>query len=73
MENKRYAVINNYTNICENIVVWNGQNNWHPPANTHVICIESLEVGIGFKYENETWTDVRFESENTSNTSNTST
>jgi hypothetical protein len=53
--------------------VWNGQNNWQSPASTHVICIEGLEVGIGFKYENETWTDVRFESENTSNTSNTST
>ena len=63
MENKTYAVINSYTNICENIVMWNGQNLWQPPANTHVVCIEDLQVGIGFKYENDVWTDVRPESQ----------
>jgi hypothetical protein len=30
MENKNYAIIDSNTNICKNIVVWDGVSNWHP-------------------------------------------
>lgn len=87
---QNYAVINNATNICEGVILWDGRTDpiiisepetiideqgnivetgnmivvqeippWQPPANCYVICVEELEVGIGWKYENETWIDAR--------------
>ena len=56
---KNYAVINNQTNIVENVVVWDGENEWLPPEGTYVICIDGAEAGIGWKYENNTFIDVR--------------
>lgn len=87
---QNYAVINSNTNICENVIVWDGRTEpiqitepetivdengnvietentivvqtiqpWQPPANCFTICIDGLGVGIGWKYENETWIDAR--------------
>jgi len=96
---ENYAVLNNITNICENVVLWDGRIDpivisepetivdengnvvetgnfivvqtiapWQPPANCYVVCIQGLSVGIGWKYDNGIWNDVRVESqvENTS-------
>jgi len=97
---KNYAVINNLTNICVNVILWDGRIDpivisepetivdengdvietgnsivvqtiqpWKAPSDCYVVCIEGLEVGIGFKYDNGIWIDVRVESqpENPSN------
>ena len=61
MENKKYAVVNTLTNICENTIVWDGVAPWQAPSNCYAILIEGLEVGIGYKYEGGVWTDVRFD------------
>lgn len=35
-----YFVINTTTNICENVVLWNGNNDhWSPPSN--YICVDA--------------------------------
>jgi hypothetical protein len=90
---KNYAVVNNLTNICENVVMWDGRTEpiivsepetivdengnivetgnsivvqtiapWKPPANCYVVCIEN-DCGIGWKYDNGNWIDVRVESQ----------
>lgn len=87
---KNYAVINSTTNICENVILWDGRTEpivitepeiivdengnvvetgntvvvetiqpWQPPANCYVIDIDGLDVGIGWQYESNAWTDVR--------------
>lgn len=91
---KNYAVINNLTNICNNVIIWDGQieplvisepetivdengnivetgnsivirtiQPWLPPADCYVICIDGEQCGIGWKYDNGTWIDVRVESQ----------
>lgn len=93
-EIKNYAVINNLTNICENVILWDGRTEpivitepetivnengdiietgnsivvetiapWQPPSNCYVICIDGTEAGIGWKYENRNWIDIRVESQ----------
>lgn len=56
---KTYAVINEQTNIVENVILWDGEPPWQPPAGTYVQSLEGTEAGIGWKFENETFVDVR--------------
>jgi hypothetical protein len=56
---KTYAVINEQTNIVENVILWDGESPWQPPAGTYVQSLEGTEAGIGWKFENETFVDVR--------------
>jgi hypothetical protein len=54
-----YAVIENATNICDNVVVWDDTlGSWTPPADHYTVDIDGLEVGIGFYYDPATqvWT-----------------
>jgi len=54
-----YAVIESGTNICDNVVVWDPTfSTWAPPADHYIICIDGLDVGIGFSYDPATqvWT-----------------
>jgi hypothetical protein len=47
-----YALINS-ENLVVNVIVWDGVSNWSPPEGHYVICIDGLDVGIGYKYINE--------------------
>ena len=54
-----YAVILTTTNICDNIVGWDGSSGpWSPPADHYAVNIDGLEVGIGFHYDpiTQVWT-----------------
>ena len=34
MENQNYCMVNNQTNVCDNVTVWDGDTStWTPPAN----------------------------------------
>lgn len=55
---KTYAVINAETNIVENVILWDGESPWQPPAGMYVQEL-SGEAGIGWKYENDSFSDVR--------------
>jgi hypothetical protein len=47
------VLINNETNIVDNIIRWDGVSNWTAPDGYTVIKIEETsEVGIGFSYIN---------------------
>ncbi len=56
---KTYAVINEQTNIVENVILWDGESSWQPPAGTYVQSLEGCEAGIGWKFENGAFVDVR--------------
>lgn len=53
-----YAVINSETNIINNVILWDGESNWTPPAGTFAVPLTS-EAGIGWKYENKKFIDIR--------------
>lgn len=59
MDVKNYAVIDEETNVIINVILWDGESNWVPPVGSYVVCIEGTEAGIGWKYENEQFTDIR--------------
>ena len=56
---KTYAVINEQTNIVENVILWDGESQWQPPAGTYVQSLEGYEAGIGWVFENGTFVDIR--------------
>jgi hypothetical protein len=53
-----YAVVLVETNICDNVVVWDGTSPWSPPVDHYTVNIDGSEVGIGWIYDptNQTWT-----------------
>jgi hypothetical protein len=53
-----YAVIDELSNICDNVIVWDGQAQWSPPAGHYVVNIDDVEAGIGWAYNPVTkeWT-----------------
>lgn len=53
-----YAVINNDTHICENVIVLEEGSTWTPPDTHYIINIDALQVGIKWTYDiaNNTWT-----------------
>lgn len=53
---KRYAIINS-DNIVQNIILWDESAQWTPPEGTTMVKVEEILCGIGWKYENETFSD----------------
>ena len=49
---KKYAIVNNSTNLVENIIVWDGETLWTPPEGHIAVNIDDLDVGIGWTYNN---------------------
>jgi hypothetical protein len=50
-----YAIIQN--GVVVNTVVWDGQADWQPPADTTVVQIQNgTDVGIGSTYANGVFT-----------------
>ena len=50
-----FAVIDDATNICDNVVVWDDTlGPWTPPANHYIAPIDGLSVGIGWHYDPST-------------------
>lgn len=47
-----YAIINKETNIVENVIDWDGQNEWNPPIDTFIVSIENVLVNAGDSYSN---------------------
>ena len=47
--NQNYCVIDEYTDIVVNIVVWDGVTPWEPPAGT--FAVQSDTAGIGWIYD----------------------
>lgn len=48
---KKHAVINDQ-GIVENIVLWDGVAEWHPPQGCVLILVDDIECGIGWAHEN---------------------
>ena len=48
----KYAVINSETNIVENVIVWDGESHWAPPAGYYIEEIGDSCAGIGWSYIN---------------------
>lgn len=46
---QNYAVIDENTLICVNVIVWDGETTWSPPLGTFAQVIEG--VGIGDEVE----------------------
>ena len=40
-----YAIINELTLICENVILWDGVSLWTPPEGTFVVEIENIGIG----------------------------
>jgi hypothetical protein len=53
-----WGIINNETNICENVCSWDGVTPWSPPDGYYVIAIGDSGAWIGFHYDPTTqvWT-----------------
>lgn len=55
---KTYAVINSESSLVENVILWDGESNWTPPIGTFVVTLAG-GAGIGWKYENNQFIDIR--------------
>ena len=58
MEDQRYAVIDNGTNIVVNVVMWNGDtgpDGWHSPEGTYVIQSDIANIGDIYDPDNGTF------------------
>lgn len=53
-----FALVNDETNIVENVVVLDEGVQWTPPYNDYLVDITNLGVGIGWSYNPNTqeWT-----------------
>lgn len=60
---KAYAVIDPATNVVVNAVMLNDAAEWPIDAGTYVVCLDGTEAGIGWKYENDQFIDVRVQPE----------
>lgn len=49
---KNYAIVNNSTNLVENIIVWDGETSWTPLSGHIAVNVDGLDVGIGWTYNN---------------------
>lgn len=47
----RYAIVNNTTNVVENVIVWDGETPYEPEEGRSVVPA-SDEVSIGWSYVN---------------------
>jgi len=57
---KVYACIDE-NNVVDNVILLEDGSDWTPPENHTLVDITGLEVGIGFLYENETFTRIEDE------------
>lgn len=57
MSNQNYCEINNLTNVCENIVVWDGNpESWTPPENCLMLLCEATPAKIwDYDRDSKTW------------------
>jgi hypothetical protein len=53
---KRYAIINS-ENIVDNVILWDEASSWSPPEGMTMIKVEGVICDIGWKYENEVFSD----------------
>lgn len=53
-----FAVVDDITNICDNVIEWNDVTPWEPPPAHYIINIDGIEAGIGWSYDPATnvWT-----------------
>lgn len=51
----KYAIINEQTKICINVVIWDGKSNWRPPAGTFLIQSDTISVGDTVIQVNGEW------------------
>lgn len=49
-----FAVIDDATNICDNVIVLDNGSTWNPPAGHYTVNIDGLGVGIGWHYDPST-------------------
>jgi hypothetical protein len=54
----KYALINNQ-NIVQNVVSWDGESNWTPPADMTCLNVENIECGIGWTFDGSTFSEPR--------------
>ena len=46
-----YALVDDNTNIVENIIMWDGNTEtWQPPVGFYTVLLENTEAGIGWSY-----------------------
>ena len=53
---KRYAIINS-NGLVDNIILWDEATQWSPPEGMTMVKVEDIVCSIGWKYENEVFTD----------------
>ena len=53
---KRYAIINS-NGLVDNIILWDEATQWSPPEGMTMVKVEDILCSIGWKYENEVFTD----------------
>jgi hypothetical protein len=53
-----YAVNNDQTNICENVIVLDSGSQWAPPAGYYIVNVDGVDMAIGWYYDQaaNTWT-----------------
>lgn len=50
-----YSIINNSTNICENIAIWDGESNWSPGEGFTARLIAGCKIGDEVEEVNGQW------------------
>lgn len=53
---KKYAVVN-ADGIVDNIILWDEAAPWQPPEGSVMVKVEEVVCDIGWKYENNVFTD----------------
>jgi hypothetical protein len=53
---KRYAIIDS-NGLVDNIILWDEAAQWSPPEGMTMVKVEDILCSIGWKYENEVFTD----------------
>jgi hypothetical protein len=53
---KRYAIVNS-NGIVDNIILWDEASQWSPPEGMTMVKLEDVLCDMGWKYENEVFTD----------------
>lgn len=46
-----WALVNDETNVIDNVVVWDADTEWSAPTGFTLVNIDGKEVGIGFTYD----------------------
>ena len=53
---KRYAIIDSNGTV-DNIILWDEAAQWSPPESMTMVNVEDVLCSIGWKYENEMFTN----------------